>query len=415
MRTLVIAGEYPWPVDSGPRTRLTTTLRGLRRCGPVELVSVVSRFRSDFDPPDASMGLDKVARVGFDNRPPSGRGLVSTLARPAMPLALPWQDRSTVQRALARFASGHYDLVWYFGARPWVLSGEAVTAPTILDLDDLEDQKIVARLAAPRPPAAGWPDRARRSGSALVAGEEIRRWRRLERRAGYRVSSVVVCSELDARRARASGVVGVDVVPNGYRTPERPVGRTEVSRPATVLFQGLLRYPPNIAAARLLAGTLGPALAQRVPGVEIRLVGDHPPELSALHDPPAVTVVGRVPDITTELARADLVVVPLRYGSGTRVKILEAFAHRVPVVSTTLGAEGLGVEDGEHLLIGDTDEELVAACTRLLTDTGLRKGLADRAQALYAERFAGPVVEAGIETLARRVAGSGRADRPPSH
>ena len=407
MRTLVIAGEYPWPVDSGPRTRLTTTLRGLRRCGPVELVSVVSRFRSDFDPPDASMGLDRVARVGFDNRPPSGTALVPTVVRPSVPLGLPWRDRATVQRALARFASVHYDLVWFFGARPWVLSGEVVTAPTILDLDDLEDQKIVARLASPQPPAAGWPDRIRRSGSALVAGEEIRRWRRLERRAGARVSSVVVCSELDAGRARASGVSGVDVVPNGYRTPEHPVGRTEVGRPPTVLFQGLLRYPPNIAAARLLAGTLGPELERQVPGVEVRLVGDHPPDLMALDDPPRVTVVGRVPDITTELARADLVVVPLRFGSGTRVKILEAFAHRIPVVSTTLGAEGLGVQDGRELLIGDTDEELVAACARLLTDTALREALADRAQAHFAERFAGEVVEAGVEALARRVAAMG--------
>ena len=118
-------------------------------------------------------------------------------------------------------------------------------------------------------------------------------------------------------------------------------------------------------------------------------------------------MVGRVPDITTELARADLVVVPLRFGSGTRVKILEAFAHRIPVVSTTLGAEGLGVQDGRELLIGDTDEELVAACARLLTDTALREALADRAQAHFAERFAGEVVEAGVEALARRVAAMG--------
>ncbi len=405
MRTLVIAGEYPWPVDSGPRTRLGMVLRALRRNGPVELLSVISAFRSDFDPPDEQLGLARVGRVGFDNRPPSGLALLPTLARPSMPLGLPWQDRATVQRALARFMSGRYDLVWYFGARPWVLAGEAVPAPTIVDLDDLEDQKIVARLAIPRAPVTGWPEQARRSASALVAGEEIRRWRRLERRVGSKATAVAVCSMVDAERARASGVPDVVVVPNGYPAVEHPVGRTDVGSPPTVLFQGLLRYPPNIAAATFLASEIGPALAELVPGVEIRLVGDHHPELAALDDPPRVTVVGRVPDITTELARADLVVVPLRYGSGTRVKILEAFAHRVPVVSTTLGAEGLGVRDGEHLLIGDTVATLAEACRRLLTDTGLRQAIATRARAHFDENFAPDVVESGIADLACRVAG----------
>ena len=74
----------------------------------------------------------------------------------------------------------------------------------------------------------------------------------------------------------------------------------------------------------------------------IRLVGVSNPALSSLGDRPGVTIVGQVPDIEVELARADLVVVPLRFGSGTRLKVLEAFAQRVPVVSTTLGAEGLG-------------------------------------------------------------------------
>jgi hypothetical protein len=166
MRTLVIAGDYPWPEDSGPRLRLAMVLRGLRRCGPVELASVVSRFRTDFDAPDRTLGLDRVTRIGFDNRPRTGIGVVPTLWRPWMPLGLPWRDGRRVQRALARFVSGHYDLVWVFGARPWVLSGGPKFGPTILDLDDLEDQKIVARLSVPRPdPTAGpgtsegWPAR----------------------------------------------------------------------------------------------------------------------------------------------------------------------------------------------------------------------------------------------------------------
>ena len=81
-----------------------------------------------------------------------------------------------------------------------------------------------------------------------------------------------------------------------------------------------------------------------------------------------MTVVGQVPDIDTELARADVVLVPIRFGSGTRLKILEAFAHRIPVVSTSLGAEGLDAVDEHHLLIADTPNAIAAACARLLED-----------------------------------------------
>ncbi len=400
MRTLVIAGDYPWPENTGPRMRLAMVLRGLRRCGPVELVSVVSRDRSDFDPPDDSLGLARVARIGFDNRAPTGAALMATLGRPSMPLGLPWTDRRRVQRHLARFAAGRYDLVWFFGARPWVLAGGLTSAPGVLDLDDLEDQKIAARLSVPRPRLSDWPGRLRRVGGTLVAEDEIRRWRRLHRRAGARTAAIVVCSPLDADRATAQGLPRVAVIPNGYRCVGDPVGRSTVGSPPCLLFQGLLSYPPNIEAAYLLAREVAPGVRAQLPDARIRLVGDHHPELMELDDPPRVHVVGRVPDITTELARADVVVVPVRYGSGTRIKILEAFRHRIPVVSTTLGAEGIGAEDGVHLLIGDSVAELIDACVRLLRDSALREAVTSRAFELYSERFRSDVVEEAVEQLA---------------
>ncbi len=168
MRTLVIAGEYPWPENTGSRIRLAIILRGLQRCGPTELFSVVSKFRDEFDPPDGSQDLAKVGRVGFDNRPPSALALVPALLRPGTPIGLPRRDRAQVQRAIARFMSGRYDLVWFFGPRPWGLAGQPVFAPTVLDLIDLEDEKILARLSGPSAPPAGAVGRVRRA--AATAG-----------------------------------------------------------------------------------------------------------------------------------------------------------------------------------------------------------------------------------------------------
>ena len=109
--------------------------------------------------------------------------------------------------------------------------------------------------------------------------------------------------------------------------------------------------------------------------------------------------------MAAELARADLVVVPVRYGSGTRLKILEAFAQRVPVVSTPLGAEGLGAVDGVHLLLGDTARGLADACARLLRDPALRPGVGPEAHCLFLEHFQSEVIEQEVAELARQVAG----------
>jgi glycosyltransferase involved in cell wall biosynthesis len=407
MRTLVIAGDYPWPEVIGPRIRLAMVLRGLRRCGPVELFSLFSRFRTDVDPPDPSLGLDRVTRVGFDNRPPRGVALVPSALRPWLPLGLPIGGRPTAERALVRAATGPYDLVWVFGARPWVLCGEPTLAPTVLDLDDLEDEKIAARLALPPEGPAGGPELVRLVVARSVGHEEMRRWRRLHRRADRRVGAVAVCSPLDATRARSRGVSRVTVVPNGYRPVDRPLGRLAVGPAPTILFQGLLRYPANIEAARFLVREVLPRLRARKPAVRVRLAGDAGPGVTELHDPPLVTVVGQVPDMDSELRVADLVVVPVRYGSGTRIKIIEAFAHRIPVASTTVGAEGLGATDGVHLLTGDVAEDLAAACARLLGDEGLRAALTENAHRLYTSRYRSDVVEELIAELAMRMAATG--------
>ncbi len=404
MRTLLIAGDYPWPETIGPRIRLSMVARGLRRCGPVELVSIVSRFRTDVDPPDPGLGLDRVTLVGIDNRPPRGPALLRSAVHPDLPLALPVGGRATATRALVRAATGRYDLVWVFGARPWVLCGEPALVPTVLDLDDLEDEKIAARLALPPDGPLGPAGRLRRRGSELLGREEIRRWRRLHRRADGRVGAVAVCSPLDAERARRRGVSRVTVVPNAYPEVAEPRGRPEVGTPPTVLFQGHLGYPANIEAARWLAGEVLPRLRRRVPDVRLRLVGEPAPAVASLHEPPAVTVVGRVPDMADELAVADAVLVPVRYGSGTRIKIIEAFAHRIPVASTSVGAEGLDVEGGVHLLLGDTADDLAAAGARILTEPGLRSAVADAAHRLYERRYRSDVVEEQVAELARRVA-----------
>ena len=395
----MVATEYPWPRDSGSRMRMATTLQALRRCGPVELFTAVSATRRDFAPPPPDLGLDRVERIAIDDRPPGAGDVARFVARPSDPFEMALRARPTVRAALARFASGHYDLVWYFQAHAWVLSGPPRLAPSVVDLVDAENAKIEAEASVAR--------RERQTGLRRLAKrawtvEDVRRWGRLHRRIGAATSAVVVCSELDARRA---GIAGIRVIGNDYPVPHPPVGRLEVSSPPVVVFQGTLRYSPNADAVRYLVDDIGPRLRALVPDVQVRLVGVASKALAELADPPAVTLTGRVPDMTAELARADLVVIPLRYASGTRIKILEAFAHRIPVVSTSVGAEGLAVRPGRHLLVADDPEAFARACAELLRDAALRRSLVDEAHALYLERYQSSRVEEEVMALARELTG----------
>ena len=396
----MVATEFPWPLNSGSRLRLANTVEALSLCGPTDLFSAVSEGRSDFASPPSTLAIERVERIAIDDRPPAPRDVVRCLVQPTIPFEMPVRARGIVSGALRRFVVGQYDLVWFFQVRAWVLAGELSLAPDVVDIDDLEDEKILARSALPS--REGTSRRPLRRGAArLWTAEDVRRWRRLHRRAARRSTATVVCSELDARR---SGLPGVRVVPNGYPSPDRPVGRPAVSSPPVIVFQGTLRYPPNADAARYLVEQVGPRLRALVPGVQIRLVGVAPPALADLEDPPTVTLTGRVADITDELSRADIILIPLRYGSGTRVKILEAFAHRIPVVSTSIGAEGLEVRPGTHLLVADDPEGLATACARLLGDDALRHALVEKAHALFVERYRASVIQEEIGTLARDLA-----------
>jgi glycosyltransferase involved in cell wall biosynthesis len=207
------------------------------------------------------------------------------------------------------------------------------------------------------------------------------------------VEWVVIASDLDAAR---SGLSNVTVIPNTYPRPERPLGNPVASH----------CYPPNIDAAQWLATAVAPLIRSAVPAAEVRLVGRPGENVTQLHRPGVLTVVGEVPSMEEELAGASVAVVPIRYGSGTRVKILESFANRVPVVSTTLGAEGLDVEDGVHLLLADDPEELAAATVRLLGDRELRVRLSEAAEERYLDRYDGRLADQGVRRLVEDVARS---------
>lgn len=168
-----------------------------------------------------------------------------------------------------------------------------------------------------------------------------------------------------------------------------------------LLMVGNLAYYPNTDAAIFFCREVLPRLAPTAHRLRVAILGSAPPpEVLALGQHPGVAVLADVPDVKPYYAAARLAVAPIRAGGGSRIKILEAFAHGRPVVSTRIGAEGLSVVDGRHLLIADTADEFAAATARLLADRALAGRLVQEARLLIDRRYGFALVARDIEALA---------------
>jgi glycosyltransferase involved in cell wall biosynthesis len=226
---------------------------------------------------------------------------------------------------------------------------------------------------------------------------EARRYRRFEGRYCRRYDLVITVSPADEawvrkhyRPARLATVpIPVDAA---YFGPMRAIRE----RPARILFTGMMAHPPNADAAVFFARDVLPLIQARVPQAEFWIVGrDVPPSVQALAALPGVVVTGFVSDIRPYIAQATVVVVPLRFGSGMRNKILEAWAMDKCVVSTRVGAEGLPYQAGVNILLADDAPSLAERAVEAIQDPELRARIRAQGQAVVSAAHA-------PETLAYR-------------
>jgi glycosyltransferase involved in cell wall biosynthesis len=238
-----------------------------------------------------------------------------------------------------------------------------------LDLHNIESE-----LARTHARAARWP-------ASWASARFAESYRKLEREWLPRFDTVLVTSEEDRSRIEHPHVL---VYPNALQ--ERFAAPVEEED--CIVFSGNLEYHPNIEAVRWFRSRVWPLLRERCPGMEWRLVGRNPQAVASLTaGDERIRVMGPVEDAIAEIARAKACVVPLLSGSGTRFKILEAWAAERAVVSTSIGAEGLGARDQEHLLIANDPAAFAAAIERVWNDAGLRRTLGEAGGKLYRQNF----------------------------
>lgn len=378
---LAVTSEIPWPLDSGGHLRSYHVLRALAKRFHVRLVvpSV---------PADNGEGRAALERAGLmprlvtvPQRTTLGESakVVAAALRSEPYVLFARHRRRAVWQALRDEVErlppdvvylDHLDSLVYVRAQP--------DAPVVVDMHNVYS-RLVSRAAAE---ARGVVRRRYlRREAGLIA--------RMERRAARMAHTILAVSEEEACYFSEIGAARVIVVPNGVDCEAfdtlPTAGRTG---PPTILYVGALSWSPNLSAVLFLATEVLPFVRRHLPGARLTIVGKHPPpELVALaRGNDHIAIEANVTDVTPHFRDAHVLAVPLQTGGGTRLKILEAFAAGLPVVSTAIGCEGIRAIDGQHLTVAERTD-FGAAIASLLLDPVRAGARARCARDLARERY----------------------------
>ncbi len=298
--------------------------------------------------------------------------------------------------------SGRYDLV----ISDFLVS--AVNVPERLQLPKVLFQHNVEAVIWRR-----HADNARHRAARVYFSLQWRRMLAFERRACRTFDAVIGVSEDDCEVMRRDyGGRSIAPVPTGVDTDFfRPRGVASLV-PCSLVFTGSMDWMPNEDAIRFFFEDIMPAVLAQVPQATLTVVGRNPGPalLEIARTRPYVTVTGRVDDVRPYIEQATCFIVPIRIGGGTRLKIYEAMAMEKPVVSTTIGAEGLPLRDGVDILMADDPADFAAAVVRLLRDEGLAREIGAQAAASVRSRFGWqPVTERFAELCESAVRSQARS------
>jgi len=377
MRLLFITETVPYPLDSGGRIKTFHTLRMLSSAHQVRLHAFIrDQAQRAHQAPLEALGVPTRLHLVPRSMPREAWYAVRSLAGAPYSVGRHFAAAAydTVRREAAEWRP---DLV-YCDHLSMAEYARRLDVPIVYDAHNVE-YAILQRFAGTRAnPVA-----------RAAATVEWRRVRRYEAEICRRSRLVFVVSDVDRRAlAELSGsrapFVEVPIAVDAADTA--PIAA--LTGEPRLLFLGGLHWPPNADALASFVRDVWPRVRASRPDATLTSVGrDDSPVADECRGAPGVRLTGWVPDIDPFVQASRALVVPMRAGSGMRVKILEAMARGLPVVSTTVGCEGIAAVPGEHLLLADGPEGFADAVLRVLSDDGLAATLARNARALVLARY----------------------------
>ena len=358
---LFLTPESPYPSIGGGPLRAASLLEYLVQHYSVDVI--VFRQPGEADP-RLAFPLGKVREIHVLDLPSHSKSTQARALRNGVRLLLnrpPLLDRfSGFGSSLARIvAAKRYDVgvIEHFWCAPYLEQLRASCQKLVIDLVDIESL---------------WHDRLANTSTAAAAMAHKRfavAYRALERRLLPQFDEVLVTSRADGKFIQPfAAPKTVTVYPNTLPHIPRPaIALSRRAEQFSIVFTGNLEYQPNISAVRFFQASIWPLLRAQWPSLTWEIIGKNPHAITAIvQGDSSIRLTGPVPDAVEAIARSRVAVVPILAGSGTRVKILEAWAAAIPVVSTALGAEGLNCVSGENILIADEPAQFAEAVSKLL-------------------------------------------------
>lgn len=369
-RVLLITDRAPG-IDSGYGMRVANVIDGLARTGELRVCLI--------DSSKLGVTLDGAGRYDatvIRAADPSRLRKTLDFLR-VLPRGVRYLD-STRLRARIEESVGNqsWDVIWCSRARVHVVSRSVPSTVRIVDFDDLGDQLRLTEILD-RGGRYGWLRTAHLNLFGLL---DAMRWNVLQRMISNRVDRVVVCSAIDANRFPNSHAA---VIQNGYPLPVEARAPKRANSPE-LLFVGPLTYEPNRLAVEWLVAEVMPLIRERaLPQCELVVVGDDRGVKMTRPDAPGVSFAGWVRDVGPYYERASVAVTPLHSGGGTRLKVIEALARCVPLVSTSFGCQGFDLVEGTEVLVADDPQAFAQACIDVIADDDLRARLVSAGRARY--------------------------------
>lgn len=408
MHILWLKTELLHPVDKGGKIRTYHMLKELKRQGHEITYLTLDDGTAGTDARERALEYcDRLVRVPHRTVPKFSAGfyaeLALNLASPLPYFMRKYRSEGMRSEILKLAPRERFDVLVCDFLQPSVNVPFEVDLPTVLFQHNVE--------------AMIWKRHYEVQSNPLKKLYLRNQWRksfRYERDACRRFDRVVAVSEEDRlRMERDYGLSGVLDVPTGVDTEFFRPRRAEAREPYNLVFTGSMDWLPNEDAIQYFTKEILPRVRQSVPGVSLTVVGRNPyPSLVELsRRDPSISVTGRVEDVRPYMERAAAYIVPIRIGGGTRLKIYEAMAMEKPIISTTIGAEGLPVREGEELLLADEADAFASAVVRVLEDEAFAQRLGARAAEVVRERFGWDKVSARFAEIcegAIQLRGSGK-------
>jgi polysaccharide biosynthesis protein PslH len=367
MNLLVVSPFFP-ECSSGARARTYHTIRALTREHDVSLV-VLNAANEKREAPPQGLKLQQYAEVAFGEASRFEKRFKQLfwILRGRSPVLERHRLKEIQEQLDALFAERHYDIVLFHSSLTAAEYRLPMSTQMVIDEHDIEYELLY---------------RTYQCGGSLVRRWynwwESRQVKSAELRRCSQSRAVLVTSAREASLLKSSlPNANVHVVPNGVDLEHFRDGHDICELDGHIIFTGAMDSYPNTDAVLHFARECWPLIRSNAPRVTWAIVGRNPSSsVLKLGEVPGITVTGSVPDVRPYLAAANVAIAPLRIGSGTRLKILEAFAMRKAVVSTSIACEGLDVISGKHLIVADQAEAFARQVLNLLQDSKARAALA---------------------------------------